>query len=122
MTVAPTEQKVMRTSAIIKSQFDAAADLLGLEPYMRRLLIMPNRSLAVEVPVRMDDGSFQIFRGYRVQHNGARGPCKGGIRFHPEAEQAAVVGLATTTAWKTALADIPFAGAKGRGQRDPSNL
>jgi glutamate dehydrogenase (NAD(P)+) len=122
MTVATTDQKVMRTGAIIKSQFDAAADLLGLEPYMRRLLVMPNRSLAVEVPVRMDDGAFQIFRGYRVQHSGARGPCKGGIRFHPEADEEEVVGLATTMTWKTALANIPFGGAKGGVQCDPRTL
>ncbi len=113
---------VMRTGAITHSQFDTAADLLGLEPYMRRLLRMPFRSLAVEVPVRKDDGSFELFRGYRVQHNGARGPCKGGIRFHPEADEEEVVGLATTMTWKTALADIPFGGAKGGVQCDPRKL
>jgi len=99
-----------------------AADLLGLEPYMRRLLRMPFRSLAVEVPFRKDDGSIELFRGYRVQHNGARGPCKGGIRFHPEADEEEVVGLATTMTWKTALADIPFGGAKGGVQCDPRKL
>jgi glutamate dehydrogenase (NAD(P)+) len=112
----------MRSGAIVTSQFDAAADLLELEPYMRRLLRMPFRSLAVEVPVRRDDGSIEVFRGYRVQHNGARGPCKGGIRFHPEADEHEVVGLATTMTWKTALADIPFGGAKGGVQCDPRKL
>lgn len=112
----------MKTGAIAKSQFDTAADLLGLEPYMRRLLRMPFRSMAVEVPFRKDDGSFELFRGYRVQHNGARGPCKGGIRFHPEADEEEVIGLATTMTWKTALADIPFGGAKGGVQCDPRKL
>jgi glutamate dehydrogenase (NAD(P)+) len=112
----------MSTGAIVKSQFDVAADLLGLEPYMRTLLRMPFRSMSVEVPARMDDGRIEVFRGYRVQHNGARGPCKGGIRFHPEADEEEVIGLATTMTWKTALADIPFGGAKGGVQVDPHKL
>jgi len=112
----------MRSGAITLSQFDTAAELLGLETYMRRLLRMPFRSVAVEVPVRMDSGVFEVFRGYRVQHNGARGPCKGGIRYHPEADEGEVVGLATTMTWKTALVDIPFGGAKGGVQCDPRQL
>ncbi|GBD31454.1 Glutamate dehydrogenase [bacterium HR33] len=116
------QRTTMSAGAITKSQFDLAADLLELEPYMRRLLRMPFRSVAVEVPVRMDDGSIEIFRGYRVQHNGARGPCKGGIRFHPEADEEEVLGLATTMTWKTALVDIPFGGAKGGVQVDPRKL
>jgi glutamate dehydrogenase (NAD(P)+) len=122
MHAAAADPSAMKTGAIAKSQFDMAADLLGLEPYMRRLLRMPFRSLAVEVPFRKDDGSIELFRGYRVQHNGARGPCKGGIRFHPEADEEEVVGLATTMTWKTALADIPFGGAKGGVQCDPRKL
>lgn len=122
MSAAAAGASPMKTGAITKSQFDMAADLLNLEPYMRRLLRMPFRSLAVEVPFRKDDGSFELFRGYRVQHNGARGPCKGGIRFHPEADEEEVVGLATTMTWKTALADIPFGGAKGGVQCDPRKL
>ncbi|GIW51809.1 MAG: glutamate dehydrogenase [Gemmatimonadales bacterium] len=116
------QRTTMSAGAITKSQFDLAADLLELEPYMRRLLRMPFRSVAVEVPVRMDDGSIEIFRGYRVQHNGARGPCKGGIRFHPEADEEEVLGLATTMTWKTALVDIPFGGAKGGVEVDPRKL
>ena len=114
--------RVMSAGAIAKSQFDVAADILGLEAYMRRILTMPFRSMTVEVPIRMDDGRREVFRGYRVQHNGARGPCKGGIRFHPEADEEEVVGLATTMTWKTALADIPFGGAKGGVQVDPRKL
>jgi len=70
----------------------------------------------------MDDGRIEVFRGYRIQHSGARGPCKGGIRFHPEADQEEVLGLATTMTWKTALADVPFGGAKGGVQVDPRAL
>ena len=121
MSADPTATP-MKGSAIVHSQFDAAADLLGLESYMRQLLRMPFRSMSVEVPVRRDDGSIEVFRGYRVQHNGARGPCKGGVRFHPEADEHEVVGLATTMTWKTALADIPFGGAKGGVQCDPRKL
>jgi glutamate dehydrogenase (NAD(P)+) len=69
--------------------------------------------VAVDVPIRMDDGRLEVFRGYRVQHNGARGPCKGGVRFHPEADEDEILGLATTMTWKTALLNIPFGGAKG---------
>lgn len=112
----------MRTGAIVKSQFDIAADLDGLEDYMRRLLVAPFRSLTVEVPVRMDDGRIEVYRGYRIQHSGARGPCKGGIRFHPEADEHEVLGLATTMTWKTALVDVPFGGAKGGVQVDPRTL
>ncbi len=122
MSASSQQRTTMSAGAITQSQFDLAADLLELEPYMRRLLRMPFRSVAVEVPVRMDDGRIEIFRGYRVQHNGARGPCKGGIRFHPEADEEEVLGLATTMTWKTALVDIPFGGAKGGVQVDPRKL
>lgn len=122
MSTSGQQRITMSAGAITQSQFDLAADLLELEPYMRRLLRMPFRSVAVEVPVRMDDGRIEIFRGYRVQHNGARGPCKGGIRFHPDADEEEVLGLATTMTWKTALVDIPFGGAKGGVQVDPRKL
>jgi len=122
MTAVPDTKRPMGTGAIARNQFDVAADLDGLPDYMRQILRSPFRSVTVEVPVRMDDGRFEIFRGYRIQHNGARGPCKGGIRFHPEADQAEVLGLATTMTWKTALVDIPFGGAKGGVQVDPRGL
>lgn len=112
----------MRTRAIVHNQFEMAADLIGLEPYQRKLLTSPFRSLSVEVPIRMDDGSFELFRGYRIQHSGARGPCKGGIRFHPHADESEILGLATTMTWKTALMNIPFGGAKGGVQVDPGKL
>jgi glutamate dehydrogenase (NAD(P)+) len=122
MTSTVLKRTTMTTRAIVRSQFDFASDLVGLEDYMRQILVHPFRSVKVEVPVRMDDGSFQVFEGYRVQHNGARGPCKGGVRFHPEADELEVLGLATTMTWKTALLDVPFGGAKGGVQVDPRKL
>src|SRR5439155_532610 len=82
---------------------EPAADLVNLDAYMRRILMSPFREVQVEVPVRMDDGRIEVFTGYRIQHNGARGPCKGGIRYHPDADHDEVLGLATIMTWKTAL-------------------
>src|SRR5256884_980578 len=82
----------------------------------------PFREVQVEVPVRMDDGRIEVFPGYRIQHNGARGPCKGGIRYHPDADHDEVLGLAAIMTWKTALMDIPFGGAKGGVTVDPKKL
>jgi len=112
----------MSGRAIVQSQFDRAADLINLEAYMRKILCSPFREVQVEVPVRMDDGRIEVFTGYRIQHNGARGPCKGGIRYHPEADHDEVLGLATIMTWKTALMDIPFGGAKGGVTVDPKKL
>lgn len=112
----------LSAKVIAQSQFDRAAELIGLEDYMRRILTTPFREVQVEVPVRMDDGRIEVFTGYRIQHNGARGPCKGGIRFHPEADHDEVLGLATIMTWKTALMDIPFGGAKGGVTVDPRRL
>src|SRR5213594_756494 len=112
----------MSGKAIVQNQFDRAADLINLEAYMRKILMSPFREVQVEVPVRMDDGRIEVFTGYRIQHNGARGPCKGGIRYHPEADHDEVLGLATIMTWKTALMDIPFGGAKGGVQVDPKKL
>ena len=102
--------------------FDRAADRLGLDDGVRELLRVPWRELRVSVPVRMDDGSIQVFAGYRIQHNGARGPYKGGVRYHPEADQEEVKALASLMTWKTALVDIPFGGAKGGVQCNPLSL
>ncbi len=115
-------RRSMKTGAIVENYFEAAADLIGLEKYMRELLCMPFRSVSVEVPVRMDDGDVQVFRGYRIQHNGARGPTKGGVRYHLEADEEEVLGLAMTMTWKTALVDIPFGGAKGGVQVNARKL
>jgi glutamate dehydrogenase (NAD(P)+) len=122
MTTPPGERSTMRLRAIVTNQFDHAAQLIGLDDATRRGLLMPFRSVTVEVPVKMDDNRIEFFRGYRVQHSGARGPCKGGIRYHPEADEEEVLGLATTMTWKTALLDLPFGGAKGGVQVDPRRL
>src|ERR1700757_4887694 len=119
---APPARPTMSGRAIAQSQFDRAADLINLETYMRRILMAPFREVQVEVPVRMDDGRIEVLTGYRIQHNGARGPCKGGIRYHPEADHDEVLGLATIMTWKTALMDIPFGGAKGGVTVDPKKL
>lgn len=113
MANSSNDRERLSTNLIVENQFDMAAGLIGLDPAMQALLRMPFRSVSVEVPVRMDDGRIEVYRGYRVQHNGARGPCKGGVRYHPEADEEEVLGLATTMTWKTALLDIPFGGAKG---------
>src|SRR5512145_313340 len=127
--MASTEQPPPRPSrapmsgrAIVQNQFERAADLINLEAYMRKILLSPFREVQVEVPVRMDDGRIEVFTGYRIQHNGARGPCKGGIRYHPHADHDEVLGLATIMTWKTALMDIPFGGAKGGVAVDPRAL
>ena len=113
MSSSQNDRERVSTNLIVENQFEIAANLIGLEPSMQVLLKSPFRTVSVEVPVRMDDGRLEVYRGYRVQHNGARGPCKGGVRYHPEADEAEVLGLATTMTWKTALLDIPFGGAKG---------
>ena len=102
--------------------FDRAADRLGLDDGTRDLLKKPWRELTVSVPVRMDDGSIEVFNGYRIQHNAARGPYKGGTRFHPAADVNEVRALASLMTWKTAVVDIPFGGAKGGIQCDPRTL
>ena len=102
--------------------FNRAADRLGLADGVRDLLMRPWRELKVSVPVRMDDDTIEVFDGYRVQHNGVRGPYKGGVRYHPDADQEEVRALASLMTWKTALVDVPFGGAKGGVQCDPNKL
>ncbi len=102
--------------------FDRAAERLRLEDGLREMLRKPWRELTVSVPVRMDDGSIKVFTGYRVQHNGARGPYKGGVRYHPDADLDEVRALASLMTWKSALVNIPYGGAKGGVQCDPSRL
>jgi glutamate dehydrogenase (NAD(P)+) len=98
--------------------FDRAADHIALGDEMREILRTSYRELTVQVPVRMDDGRLEVFTGYRVQHNAARGPYKGGIRYHPDADIDEVRALAALMTWKTALIDVPFGGAKGGVQCD----
>jgi glutamate dehydrogenase (NAD(P)+) len=102
--------------------FDRAAEHIHLPDEMREVLRTSYRELAVQVPVRMDGGELHVFRGYRVQHNAARGPYKGGIRYHPDADLDEVRALAALMTWKTAVVDIPFGGAKGGVQCDPLRM
>ena len=102
--------------------YDEAADSVGLSDGVREMLGRPWRELAVQVPVRMDDGRIEVFSGYRVQHNGARGPYKGGVRYHPQADQDEVRALASLMTWKNALVGLPYGGAKGGVQCDPRQL
>ncbi|MBI4464986.1 MAG: Glu/Leu/Phe/Val dehydrogenase, partial [Acidobacteria bacterium] len=98
---------------ITSYNFLQAAERLGLDSETRTLLSTPFREVRVEVPVRLDDGSLKVFLGYRIQHNGVRGPAKGGIRYHPAVTLDEVRALAEVMTWKTALVNIPFGGAKG---------
>jgi glutamate dehydrogenase (NAD(P)+) len=102
--------------------FDESAERLALPNGCREMLRQPWRELRVQVPVRMDDGHIEVFTGYRVQHNGARGPYKGGVRYHPLADMEEVRALASLMTWKNALVDLPFGGAKGGVQCDPRQL
>tara|TARA_Y100000996_G_scaffold345569_1_gene283523 strand:- start:2504 stop:3766 length:1263 start_codon:yes stop_codon:yes gene_type:complete len=106
----------------VKLSFDKAAESLGIQAGIRQMFCEPWRELRVSLPVRMDNGNIEVFIGYRVQHNAARGPYKGGIRFHPHADEDEVRALASLMTWKTALLNIPFGGAKGGVQIDPNSL
>jgi glutamate dehydrogenase (NAD(P)+) len=105
-----------------RHNFSLAAQRLGLSTDQRLLLRTPFREVKVSVPVQMDDGSLRVFNGYRIQHSGARGPAKGGIRYHPSVNAGEMEALAELMTWKTALADIPFGGAKGGIACDPTKL
>jgi len=105
-----------------QQQFDEVAALLELDESARELLRNPLREYAFSIPVRMDNGTVKVFRGFRVQHNDARGPCKGGIRFHPQETIDTVRALAMWMTWKCAVVDIPLGGGKGGVICDPHNL
>jgi glutamate dehydrogenase (NAD(P)+) len=108
--------------AMAQAQFDRAADFLNLDQATRDLLRNPIREYQFSIPVRMDDGSMKIFRGFRVQHNDSRGPGKGGIRFHPQETIDTVRALAMWMTWKCSVVDIPLGGSKGGVVCDPHNL
>src|SRR2546422_4629288 len=107
---------------IAQKQFDTAADYLKVEGGLRQVLRTPKRQLIVSIPTRMDDGSFRVFEGYRVQHSIARGPGKGGIRYHPDVSLDEVKALASWMTWKCATVAIPFGGAKGGVICDPKHM
>ena len=108
--------------AVAQHQFDIAADALDLGSGVRAVLRVPKRELIVNFPVTLDDGSVKVFTGYRVHHNTARGPTKGGIRYHPDTNLDEVRALAMWMTWKCAVVQIPSGGAKGGGICDPKQL
>ncbi len=114
-TVAKDKKKSHSMKAFEAAQiyFDRAADRLGLVASMRKRLKMPMREITVEVPVELDDGTIETLVGYRVQHNNARGPMKGGLRYHRDVDLDEVRALASLMTWKTAVVNIPYGGAKG---------
>ncbi len=110
------------TFRLAVAQFDQAAEAMELDHNLRERLKLPQRSLIVSVPVRMDDGRVEVYTGYRVQHDSSRGPSKGGIRYHPDVNLGEVAALAMWMTWKCALADLPYGGAKGGVAIAPKQL
>jgi glutamate dehydrogenase (NAD(P)+) len=121
-TPAPPRTAGERALAAALTQFDATADHLGLEPGLRTVLRQPQREHTLRFPVKRDDGTTDVVTGYRVQHNVARGPAKGGLRFHPDTDLDDVRALAMWMTWKCALVDVPFGGAKGGVTCDPREM
>ncbi len=116
------EDKSFNAFEMAQTQFDRVADMLGLDSGTRELLRNPIREYHFSIPVKMDDGSVKVFQGFRVQHNDARGPAKGGIRFHPQETINTVKALSMWMTWKTAVVELPLGGGKGGVICDPHNL
>lgn len=114
------EQKKMSMYENVNRQFNKAADQMNLDGGIRKILASTNSEILVHFPVKMDDGRIEVFNGYRVQHNNALGPYKGGLRFHPTVDIDAARALAIWMTWKTALAGLPYGGGKGGVTIDPS--
>ena len=112
----------LNSFTIAMRQFDSAAEKMGLDAGLREVLRRPRRALSMSLPVKMDNGSIRVFEGFRVQHSNARGPCKGGIRYHPTVTFDEVRALASWMTWKCATVNIPFGGAKGGIVCDPKHL
>jgi glutamate dehydrogenase (NAD(P)+) len=109
----PGQRAEVSNLEIVRHYFNIAADHLKLPDDLRTVFWTPYREVTVQIPVRLSDGKIHVFSGYRIQHNGARGPYKGGIRFHPEVDVDEVRALASLMTWKTAVANVPYGGAKG---------
>ncbi|SIS48797.1 glutamate dehydrogenase (NAD(P)+) [Zobellia uliginosa] len=118
----PEQKKALKQGMLanVMRQFDNVADIIDLNPNIRKILEVTNNELVVHFPVRMDDGEVEIFTGYRVQHNNSLGPYKGGLRYHPTVDIDAARALAMWMTWKTSLAGLPYGGAKGGIQLDPT--
>ena len=117
-----SQESAFNPFATAQAEFDRIADLIGLDAGARQMLRSTQREYHFNIPVRMDDGSVQVFPGYRIQHNDARGPCKGGVRFHPQETVNTVRALSMWMTWKCAVADLPLGGGKGGVICDPHNL
>jgi glutamate dehydrogenase (NAD(P)+) len=118
--IAPRED--LNPFRIAQIQFDMAAEFLKLDPGLRQILRTPKRVMEVSIPTKMDNGQVKVLTGYRVQHNVARGPGKGGIRFHPNVTLDEIKALATWMTWKTAMMNLPLGGAKGGIICDPKRM
>jgi len=103
-------------------QIERACEILGLEDRLIERFKIPQRTLVVSCPIRMDDGKFRLFIGYRIQHNLTLGPCKGGVRYHPDVDMGEVAALSMNMSWKCGLAELPFGGAKGGVAVNPREL
>ena len=114
--------ELINAFTMAQSQFDNVAEMLSLDSQIAEMLRWPMREYKFMIPTRSDDSTIRVFFGYRVQHNDARGPCKGGIRFHPSETLDTVRALAMWMTWKTAVADIPLGGGKGGVAVDPASL
>lgn len=106
----------------VMHEFNKAADKMQLDPGIRKILGTTQNEIVVHFPVRMDNGEIEVLTGYRVQHNNALGPYKGGLRYHPTVDIDAARALATWMTWKTALAGLPYGGGKGGIQIDPKKI
>ena len=115
-------EEMINAFKMAQGQFDHVARQLDLDPQVAEMLRWPTREFKFQIPVHMDDGTIRVFFGYRVQHSDARGPAKGGIRFHPSETMDTVRALAMWMTWKTAIADIPLGGGKGGVAVDPATL
>jgi glutamate dehydrogenase (NAD(P)+) len=127
MGVHPRNEQVTQPAElsnyeIVTHHFDAAAERLGIPDGIREIFRGAQREVQVQLPIRMSDGAVRVFNGFRVQHNGARGPYKGGLRYHPEVDLDEVRALAALMTWKTAIAGVPFGGAKGGVDCRPQDL
>ncbi|HNU58152.1 MAG TPA: Glu/Leu/Phe/Val dehydrogenase, partial [Flavobacteriales bacterium] len=114
--VAPIRQGMYK---VVMEQFERAAEVMGLDPGVRTILGQTNNEIVVHFPVKLDDGSIAVFTGYRVQHNNALGPYKGGLRYHPTVDIDSARALAIWMTWKTSLAGLPYGGGKGGIEIDP---
>lgn len=117
-----TDESAFNPFSAARAQFDRIADLMGLEANARRLLRSPSHEHHLAIPVRLDSGSIEVFSGYRIQHNDARGPAWGGVRFHPHETVDTVRALAMAATWKTAVVDVPLGGSMGGVVCDPHDL